>query len=135
MLHFTLDGFGGHRSRYDDIRLIQELLEEVPARLGLQPVMPPMMLPYYNGVEPDDCGISGFVFSLAATSPSIHSAFARSISATWWRATTLSPSKRACSSSAPYQPRQPICTRPVVARRRATKTPLCIQTRTSGRIC
>ncbi len=62
MLHLTLDGFGGHRSRYDDIRLVQELLEEVPSRLGLQPVMPPMMLPYYNGVEPDDCGISGFLF-------------------------------------------------------------------------
>jgi S-adenosylmethionine/arginine decarboxylase-like enzyme len=62
MLHLTLDGFGGHRSRYDDIRLVQELLEEVPARLGLRPVMPPLLLPYYNGVEPDDCGISGFVF-------------------------------------------------------------------------
>jgi len=62
MLHLTLDGFGGLRSRYDDIRLVQELLEEVPARLGLQPVMPPMLMPYYNGVEPDDCGISAFVF-------------------------------------------------------------------------
>jgi S-adenosylmethionine/arginine decarboxylase-like enzyme len=62
MQHFTMDGFGGHRSRFDDIRLIHELLEELPARLGLQPAMPPMLLPYYNGVEPDDCGISGFVF-------------------------------------------------------------------------
>ncbi len=62
MLHYTLDGFGGHRSRFDDIRLVHELLEELPARLGLQPAMPPMLLPYYNGVEPDDCGISGFVF-------------------------------------------------------------------------
>ncbi len=62
MLHFTMDGFGGHRSRFDDIRLIQELLEELPTRLGLTPAMPPMLLPYYNGVEPDDCGISGFVF-------------------------------------------------------------------------
>ena len=62
MLHFTMDGFGGHRSRFDDIRLIYELLEELPSKLGLQPAMPPMLLPYYNGVEPDDCGISGFVF-------------------------------------------------------------------------
>lgn len=62
MLHFTMDGFGGHRSRFDDIRLIHELLEELPARLGLTPAMPPMLLPYYNGVEPDDCGISAFVF-------------------------------------------------------------------------
>ncbi|MBI5608484.1 MAG: S-adenosylmethionine decarboxylase [Deltaproteobacteria bacterium] len=62
MLHFTMDGFGGHRSRFDDIRLIHELLEELPARLGLKPAMPPMLLPYYNGVEPDDCGISAFLF-------------------------------------------------------------------------
>ena len=61
MLHFTLDGFGGHRSRYDDIRLVQELCEEIPAALGLTAVMPPMLMPYYNGVEPDDCGISAFV--------------------------------------------------------------------------
>lgn len=62
MLHFTMDGFGGHRSRFDDIRLVQEILEELPDRLGLQPAMPPMLLPYYNGVEPDDCGISAFLF-------------------------------------------------------------------------
>ncbi len=61
MQHFTLDGFGGHRSRYDDIRLVQELCDEIPTALGLEPVMPPMLLPYYNGVEPDDCGISAFV--------------------------------------------------------------------------
>lgn len=60
--HSTLDGFGGHRSRFDDVRLVHELLEELPERLGLQPAMPPMLLPYYNGVEPDDCGVSGFVF-------------------------------------------------------------------------
>lgn len=62
MFHFTMDGFGGHRSRFDDIRLIHELLEELPVHLGLTPAMPPMILPYYNGVEPDDCGTSGFVF-------------------------------------------------------------------------
>jgi len=61
VLHFTLDGFGGHRSRYDDIRLVQELCEELPNALGLSPIMPPMLLPYYNGVEADDCGISAFV--------------------------------------------------------------------------
>lgn len=60
--HSTLDGFGGHRSRFDDIRLVHELLEELPERLGLRPAMPPMLLPYYNGVEPDDCGVSGFLF-------------------------------------------------------------------------
>jgi S-adenosylmethionine/arginine decarboxylase-like enzyme len=62
MKHFMIDGFGGFRSRFDDIRLVQEVLEELPVRLGLQPVMPAFLLPYYNGVVPEDCGVSGFVF-------------------------------------------------------------------------
>jgi S-adenosylmethionine/arginine decarboxylase-like enzyme len=62
MKHFMIDGFGGFRSRFDDIRLMQEVLEELPVRLGLQPAMPAFLLPYYNGVVPEDCGVSGFVF-------------------------------------------------------------------------
>lgn len=62
MKHLTLEGHGGHRSRYDDINLVFELLEEAPAALGLEQVMPPMVLPYYDGSAPDDCGISGFLF-------------------------------------------------------------------------
>jgi S-adenosylmethionine/arginine decarboxylase-like enzyme len=62
MRHFTLDGFQGFRSRFDDWRLVHELLEEIPPALGVRPAMPPFVLPYYNGVVPEDCGISGFVF-------------------------------------------------------------------------
>ena len=71
MLHFTMDGFHGYRSRLDDIRLVHELLEELPEALGLQPVMPPFLLPYYNGVHADDCGISAFLF-LAGGHLTIH---------------------------------------------------------------
>jgi S-adenosylmethionine/arginine decarboxylase-like enzyme len=56
-----MDGFHGFRSRFDDLKLVQELLEEVPGMLRLKPVMPPFILPYYNGVTPEDCGISAFV--------------------------------------------------------------------------
>lgn len=62
MRHCMLDGFRGYRARFDDIELVQEVLEEAPARLGLDPAMPAFLLPYYNGVEPDDCGISAFLF-------------------------------------------------------------------------
>jgi S-adenosylmethionine/arginine decarboxylase-like enzyme len=61
LTHFTMDGFHGFRSRFDDIKLAQELLEEVPGMLQLPSVMPPFILPYYNGVDVDDCGISAFV--------------------------------------------------------------------------
>lgn len=66
MQHFMIDGFRGYRSRFDDIKLVQEILEEFPAQLGLQPVMPSFLLPYYNGVVPEDCGVGAFFSSCAA---------------------------------------------------------------------
>lgn len=62
MDHFVIDGFKGFRSRFDDVRLVKEVLEQIPDELGLQAVMPPFLLPYYDGVVPEDCGISAFVF-------------------------------------------------------------------------
>jgi S-adenosylmethionine/arginine decarboxylase-like enzyme len=62
MNHFVMDAFKGYRSRFDDILLVHEILEEIPLKLGLKTVMPPFVLPYYNGVVPEDCGISAFVF-------------------------------------------------------------------------
>lgn len=62
MQHFHYDGVGGFRSRFDDIRLVHEFLEELPDRLGVLPAAPPFLLPYYNGVIPEDAGISSFLF-------------------------------------------------------------------------
>jgi S-adenosylmethionine/arginine decarboxylase-like enzyme len=62
MFHFLFDAYHGYRSRLDDIMLVHEFLEEVPLKLGVKTVMPPFVLPYYNSVVPEDCGISAFVF-------------------------------------------------------------------------
>lgn len=62
MNHFVFDAYNSFRSRLDDILLIHEILEEIPYKMGLESVMPPFVIPYYNGVVPEDCGISGFVF-------------------------------------------------------------------------
>jgi S-adenosylmethionine/arginine decarboxylase-like enzyme len=56
-----MDAYHGYRSRLDDILLVQEILEEIPTKLGVKTVMPPFILPYYNGVVPEDCGITAFV--------------------------------------------------------------------------
>jgi len=64
MKHAIFDGNGVFRSRLDDIHLINEILEELPGALGLKAIMPPFLLPYYNGVNPEDCGISSFIFVL-----------------------------------------------------------------------
>ena len=65
------DSYEGFRSRLDDSYLIHELLEEIPVKLGLEPVMPPFLLPYYNGIVPEDCGVSAFIF-LAGGHLTIH---------------------------------------------------------------
>ncbi len=62
MRHFLFDAYNSYRSRLDDIPFIHEFLEETPLKLGLKPTMPPFVLPYYNGIVPEDCGISSFVF-------------------------------------------------------------------------
>lgn len=62
MRHVVYDGFQAYRSRLDDYHLIHEFLTELPHLLGVQAVMPPMLIPYYNGVRAQDCGISSFVF-------------------------------------------------------------------------
>lgn len=62
MHHFLFDAYGSYRSRLDDIALVHEFLEEIPLKMGLRTVMPPFVLPYYNGIVPEDCGISAFVF-------------------------------------------------------------------------
>lgn len=62
MRHFLFDAYNSYRSRLDDIPFIHEFLEEAPLKLGLRPTMPPFVLPYYNGIVPEDCGVSSFVF-------------------------------------------------------------------------
>jgi len=62
MKHVVFDGFNAFRSRLDDYLLIHEVLNELPEILGVTSVMPPMLIPYYNGVRAEDCGISSFVF-------------------------------------------------------------------------
>lgn len=62
MFHFLYDAYNGYRSRLDDIMLVHEFLDEVPVKIGVKAVMPPFVLPYYNGVVPEDCGLSAFVF-------------------------------------------------------------------------
>jgi len=62
MKHFMLDAYGVKRNNLNDVKYIQSTLNEITARLKLNPVAPPFLLPYYYGAEPEDIGISAFVF-------------------------------------------------------------------------
>jgi len=60
--HFMLDSYNSFRTRLEDVTLIYEILQRIPYELGVKTVMPPMVLPYFDGFVPEDCGISAFVF-------------------------------------------------------------------------
>jgi len=60
--HYIYDAHFSYRARLDDLRLVYEILEDLPSRLKLKALAPPFILPYYSGAEPEDCGISAFIF-------------------------------------------------------------------------
>ncbi len=62
MYHYMLDSYNSFRARLEDTSLIFEILERVPYQMGIKTTMPPFVLPYFNGVIPEDCGISAFIF-------------------------------------------------------------------------
>lgn len=71
MYHYYFDGLRGFRSRLDSLELVHEVLQEICEELGIRPAMPPFLLPYYDGVLPQDCGISSFLF-LAGGHATLH---------------------------------------------------------------
>ncbi len=62
MKHTMLDCYGSIESKLDDVKYINNLLNHVAYQLNLVSVAPPFLLPYYYGVEPEDIGISAFLF-------------------------------------------------------------------------
>lgn len=62
MYHYMLDSYNCFKTRLEDTALIFEVLERIPYEMGIKTTMPPFVLPYFNGVVPEDCGISAFIF-------------------------------------------------------------------------
>ncbi|MFZ7119924.1 MAG: S-adenosylmethionine decarboxylase [Eubacteriaceae bacterium] len=62
MYHYMLDSYNCFKTRLEDTALIFEILERIPYEMGIKTTMPPFVLPYFNGVVPEDCGISAFIF-------------------------------------------------------------------------
>ncbi|MFZ7132724.1 MAG: S-adenosylmethionine decarboxylase [Eubacteriales bacterium] len=62
MYHYMLDSYNCFKTRLEDTALIFEILERIPYEMGVKTTMPPFVLPYFNGVVPEDCGISAFIF-------------------------------------------------------------------------
>jgi S-adenosylmethionine/arginine decarboxylase-like enzyme len=60
--HIMLDAYGATEGRLNDVKFINNSLNSIAEKLGVVPVAPPFLLPYYYGVEPEDIGISSFLF-------------------------------------------------------------------------
>lgn len=61
MKHTTLDCYGANEQQLDDIKSINQLLTEVVYELGLNPICPPAIIPYYYGKIKEDIGVSAYV--------------------------------------------------------------------------
>lgn len=59
--HFMLDCYGANQNQLNDIRHINDLLNQLVYALKLNPVCPPQLIPYYYGKVKEDIGISAFI--------------------------------------------------------------------------
>jgi len=68
--HLMIDGYGCSRECLDNIELIYNFLDTYPEQINMTKIMPPYVF-RYNGGNPEDRGISGFVL-IAESHISIH---------------------------------------------------------------
>lgn len=68
--HLMLDGYECNRSKLEDLGIIYKTLDDLPQKIGMTKIMPPYVFKY-DGIKPEDWGISGFVL-IAESHISIH---------------------------------------------------------------
>ncbi len=61
MKHTMIDCYGANEHQLDDMKLINQLLTDAVFNLGLDPICPPMIIPYYYGKVREDIGISAYI--------------------------------------------------------------------------
>lgn len=57
----TIDCYGCEEHQLDDIKVVNKILTEVVYQVGLNPICPPYIIPYYYGKVREDLGISAIV--------------------------------------------------------------------------
>jgi S-adenosylmethionine/arginine decarboxylase-like enzyme len=61
MKHTTIDCYGTNKYLLDDIKFINQLLNDLVYKLELAPIAPPTIIPYYYGKVKEDIGISAIL--------------------------------------------------------------------------
>jgi S-adenosylmethionine decarboxylase len=69
-VHLMVDGYGCDRLALEDMSLIYNFLDNYPTQMNMTKIMPPYVF-RYNGLVPEDWGVSGFVL-IAESHISIH---------------------------------------------------------------
>lgn len=75
-MHLIIDGYSDNQKLLQDEDHLRSWLEGYPARIGMNRISPPYVLKY-AGPNPEDWGISGFVF-IAESHISVHTFVERS---------------------------------------------------------
>jgi len=65
-----MDMYGCNKKKLKDVNFVYSFLEEVPSLIGMTKIMPPYTFAY-NGLKPEDWGVSGIVL-IAESHISIH---------------------------------------------------------------
>lgn len=61
MNHVMLDCYGANTTLLENLKYINKIMNEIPYVLGITPVNPPTLIPYYYGKVKEDDGVSAFV--------------------------------------------------------------------------
>jgi len=69
-MHLIIDGYGDNPKLMQDEQFLYQLLDSYPAQIGMTKISSPLVFRYI-GSNPEDWGISGFVF-IAESHISIH---------------------------------------------------------------
>jgi len=65
-----MDMYGCNKKKLKDVNFVYSFLEEIPSLIGMTKIMPPYTFSY-NGLKPEDWGVSGIVL-IAESHISIH---------------------------------------------------------------
>ena len=69
--HLTLDLSGCARDTLTSLKLVYDILDQLPLQMGMTKLIPPFCMEYKEGSVPEDWGVTGFVV-IAESHISIH---------------------------------------------------------------
>ena len=61
MKHTMIDCYGSKNHNLENLVYINDTLNKLSYRLGLEPIANPYLIPYYYGRVKEDIGVSGFL--------------------------------------------------------------------------